>query len=70
MFQNQRKHISAVYLQNIQEKYLDYLRKQDDFPVLILDLSAVDFVAEKKAYESIKELIMLPYEKGTHHKVI
>lgn len=64
------KKISDVYLQNIQEKYLDYLRKQDDFAVLVLDITKVDFVADKQVYESIKRLITLPYERGMHHKVI
>jgi deoxyadenosine/deoxycytidine kinase len=64
------QNISDVYLQNIQEKYLDYLRKQDDFAVLILDITKVDFVADKQVYECIKGLIMLPYERGIHHRVV
>ena len=57
-------------MQNIQDKYLDYLRKQDDFPVLVLDITKVDFVSEKDVYESIKDSIMIVYEKGMHHKVL
>ena len=64
------KNISADYLQNIQEKYLDYLRKQNDFPVLLLDVTGVDFVTDKKAFEYIKKLINSPYDKGIYHKVI
>ena len=64
------QNISADYLQKIQEKYLDYLRKQDDFPVLLLDVTGVDFVNDTKAYEHIKELIILPYDNGINHKVI
>lgn len=64
------QNISADYLQNIQEKYLDYLRKQDDFPVLLLDVTGVDFVNDTNTYEHIKELIILPYDKGIYHKVI
>ncbi len=67
---NFEQNISAVYLQDIQEKYLDYLRKQDDFVVLVLDITAVDFVADKHVYEHIKKLIMSPYEKGMHHQVL
>ena len=62
--------ISDIYLQKIQDKYLDYLRKQDDFPVLILDITDVDFVSDRNIYESIKELVMIAYKKGIHHKVI
>ncbi|MEC7863589.1 MAG: deoxynucleoside kinase [Bacteroidota bacterium] len=64
------QNISDAYLQNIQDKYLDYLRKQNDFPVLVLDITKVDFVAKKDVYESIKGSIMLPYETGMHHKVV
>ena len=64
------QNISTDYLQNIQEKYLDYLRKQDDFPVLLLDVTGVDFVTDTKAFEYIKKLINSPYDKGIYHKVI
>ena len=64
------QNISNEYLQNIQYKYLDYLRKQDNFPVLVLDITEVDFVSERNVYKSIKDYIMLSYEKGMHHKVL
>ena len=64
------QNISDTYLQNIQDKYLDYLRKQDDFPVLVLDITKVDFVLEEDVYESIKDAIILAYEKGMHHEVL
>ena len=58
--------ISDIYLQDIQNRYLDYLRKQSAFPVLILDVSHVDFKVEKIVYEKIKELINYKYEIGVH----
>jgi deoxyguanosine kinase len=64
------KNISDSYLQNIQDIYLDYLRKQDDFPVIVLDITKVDFVSDKNIYESIKKAIMIASEKGMHHKVL
>ena len=64
------QNISDIYLQNIQDKYLDYLRKQDNFPVLIIDGSNVDFVLDKNVYQSIKNFLSLKYEKGIHHKVL
>tara|TARA_B100001758_G_C18292098_1_gene547643 strand:- start:57 stop:692 length:636 start_codon:yes stop_codon:yes gene_type:complete len=60
--------ISEMYLQNIQDKYLDYLRKQDDFPVLVLDITEVNFVLDKNIYKSIKELVMKNYKQGIYHK--
>lgn len=62
------QNISDVYLEDIQHNYLDYLRKQDDFPVLILDVTAVDFVLDEDVYRSIKDLLMIVYEKGVYHK--
>jgi deoxyguanosine kinase len=60
------QNISDTYLQNIQYKYLDYLRKQNDFPVLILNITDVDFVAEKSIYQRIKKYISVYYHKGVH----
>jgi deoxyadenosine/deoxycytidine kinase len=58
--------ISDDYLQNIQNKYLDYLRKQKSFPVLILDVSLVDFKTEKTVYDKIKKLINCKHKIGVH----
>ena len=46
--------IPDLYLQNIQNKYLDYLKKQNHFPVLLLDISEVDFKEDEKVYSIIK----------------
>ena len=62
--------ISDKYLENIQHNYLDYLRKQHHFPVLMLDVSDVDFVKQKDVYDSIKEVINNKYDIGVHHKVL
>ena len=64
------QNISDTYLQNLQEKYLDYLKKQDDFPVLILDITNVDFVLDKNVYQSIKDFVMSDYKRGIHHKLL
>jgi deoxyguanosine kinase len=58
--------ITDEYLQNIQNRYLDYLRKQNDFPVLLLDISKVDFKDDKKVYSRIKQLLKNPYKLGIH----
>jgi deoxyguanosine kinase len=62
--------ITDEYLQNIQDKYLDFLRKQSDFPVLLIDVSNVDFVAEKKFYHKICELIFVKYSVGVNNKAL
>ena len=61
------KNISDEYLQNIQEKYLDFLKKQNDFPVLMLDVTVVDFVSNVSIYNKIKELLRKEYELGVHN---
>ena len=58
------QNIADEYLQNIQDKYLDFLRKQSDFPVLLMDVSNVDFVADKNIYDKIRELIFTEYSVG------
>ena len=58
------QNIADEYLQNIQDKYLDFLRKQSDFPVLLMDVSNVDFVADKNIYDKIRELIFREYSVG------
>ena len=62
--------ISDEYLQKIKEKYLDYLKKQNDFPVLILDVTVVDFVSDVSIYEKIKELLKKEFASGVHNFVL
>ena len=52
------QNISSKYLQGIQERYLDYFKKQKDYPVLLLDVTDIDFVHDQIMYEKIKESIM------------
>ena len=58
--------ITDEYLQNIQDRYLDYLRKQIHFPVLLLDVSKVNFKEDEKVYSRIKELLKGSYGLGVH----
>lgn len=64
------QYISDEYLQNIQDKYLDFLRKQSDFPVLLLDVTNVDFVANKNIYDKISELIFVEYSVGVTNEAL
>jgi hypothetical protein len=45
---------------------LDYLRKQTYFPVLLLDISNVDFKEDEKVYEALSALLDKTYELGVH----
>ena len=64
------QNISDEYLQNIQDKYLDFLRKQSDFPVLLLDVTNVNFVTDKNIYDEIGELIFVEYSIGVNNEVL
>lgn len=58
--------ITNKYLQDIQDRYLDYLRKQTYFPVLLLDISNIDFKKDKKVYQEIRILLDKTYALGIH----
>ena len=47
------QNISNNYLKKIEEKYFDYLKKQNDFPVLMLDISKENFIEDEKIYNQI-----------------
>ena len=64
------QNISDEYLQDIQDKYLDFLRKQSDFPVLLLDVTNVDFVADKNIYDKIAELIFVEYSVSVTNEAL
>tara|TARA_B110000003_G_C16473803_1_gene466760 strand:- start:104 stop:733 length:630 start_codon:yes stop_codon:yes gene_type:complete len=59
--------ITSDYLQNIQEIYLDYLRKQDSFPVLVFDISCVDFKKDENIYKKIYLSLDKNYTAGLHN---
>ncbi len=60
------REITDKYLQNIQDRYLDYLRKQRHFPVLLLNVSNVNFMEDREIYEVILGLLDSTYELGVH----
>ena len=60
------KNISDKYLLQIQERYFDYFKKQKDFPVLVVDVSKVDFIEEGLVYQQMVSLLEKEYEVGLH----
>jgi len=62
--------IDDSYLEALQNNYFDYLKKQKKSPVLILDVTKVDFVNDNKVYEKIKNLISEEHQLGEVKKVI
>ena len=60
------QNISDNYLSNIQNKYLDFFKKHTQFPVLIVDVSEVDFVNNKNIFKQLVSLTTKSYENGIH----
>ena len=59
--------IADCYLLNIQKKYLDFFKKQNDFPVLIIDVTNADFIQNDSVYQKIFSAIKKSYPIGLHH---
>ena len=53
--------IADCYLLNIQKKYLDFFKKQNDFPVLIIDVTNADFIQNDSVYQKIFSAIKRSY---------
>jgi deoxyadenosine/deoxycytidine kinase len=60
------REITKDYLLKIQEKYLDFFKKQKEFPVLIIDVTDSDFVQNDEKYQKILAAIKQPYSFGVH----
>ena len=58
--------IKSEYLSKIQDSYLDYIRKQPDLRVLIIDTNQMDFVNNEENYRTIVNIISQEYPLGVH----
>jgi deoxyadenosine/deoxycytidine kinase len=54
------KSIEPDYLKKIKEGYFTFFSQQSDFPVLILDTSRIDFVANSSHYILLRDMITAP----------
>ena len=54
--------IDADYLKKIREGYFTFFTQQSDFPVLIVDTSALDFVVHREHYRLLRDLITKPID--------
>jgi len=62
--------IQATYLESIQENYLTFFRQRAQFPILIIESGALDFVNKSDDYEKIKDLLQQKYEMGVHRIIL
>lgn len=56
--------ISIEYLEKIQQGYLDFMRQQSDWRILMIETSRVDFVNREEDYHWISDLIFKSYPNG------
>ena len=56
--------ITAEYLANIQDNYLNYLKHRTHIPILIVESSKLDFVNQADDYAKLKDLLSKSYSPG------
>ena len=59
-------HITAEYLQSIQDAYFAYFKGITNFPIVIIDVENMDFVNSEKDYSQIRTLMDRTYLPGVH----
>jgi deoxyguanosine kinase len=64
------KDIRPEYLQSLQDAYFGFFKAEKDLPILIVDVTEVDFGAQPAAYEKIVGLMKRSYSKGIHRAAI
>ena len=56
--------ISIDYLQKIQQGYLEFMKQQSEWRILLIESSEVDFISREEDYRWISELILKAYPPG------
>jgi deoxyguanosine kinase len=60
------KSIKAEYLEKIQCSYLDFIKKQSNMRILIINTNLIDFVHNEADYRMMIDLISKEYSTGVH----
>ena len=56
--------IQSDYLKKLNDTYLDYINKKSEFPVILIDVTKLDFKNNSKHFELIKNIIFQKHENG------
>ena len=56
--------IQSEYLKKLNDTYLDYMSKRTEFPVILIDVTNLDFKNNSKHFELIKNIIFQDHENG------
>ena len=54
--------IQSEYLKKLNDTYLDYISKRTEFPVILIDVTNLDFKNNSKHFELIKNIIFQDHE--------
>ena len=56
--------IQSEYLKKLNDTYLDYISKRAQFPVILIDVTNLDFKNNSKHFELVKNIIFQEHENG------
>ena len=56
--------IQSDYLKKLNDTYLDYISKRFEFPVILIDVTNLDFKNNSKHFKLIKNIIFQEHENG------
>ena len=56
--------IQSDYLKKLNDTYLDYINKRSEFPVILIDVTNLDFKNNSKHFELVKNIIFQEHENG------
>ena len=56
--------ITGEYLEELQNAYLDYFKKETETPVVVLELDGADFVQDDAVFQAIAGLLNRPFKPG------
>jgi len=62
--------IKAEYLESIQDNYLTFFKQRAQFPILVIEASALDFVCHEADYGNIKSLLYRDFNKGVNRIIL
>ncbi len=64
------QNIDQAYLKKIREGYFSFFSQQNQFPVLIVDTTNIDFVGNAKHYDLIRDLLVQPVDWSGVKRVV
>jgi deoxyguanosine kinase len=64
------RNISAVYLEEIQNAYFEYLKTETETPVIILDLQDADFQQDASVFQKLVKLLQAEHTPGLQFKTL